>query len=109
MVIGKFVRTSDGWSGTIQTITGQTKARFIPNDKRENDRAPNFRVVSNHCELGVAWRRMKQGEGAREYLSVTLDDPFMSAPLNVALFETPKQGKANLVCKLQQDSGISHE
>jgi len=68
MVIGKFIRTSEGWSGTIQTVTSQTKARFVPNDKRESDRAPDFRVVSNHSELSVAWRRMTQGVDPREYL-----------------------------------------
>lgn len=104
MIIGKFTRTSDGWSGTIQTVTTQTKVRIVPNDKRENDRAPDFRVVSGHCELGVAWRRTTHGESPREYVSVLLDDPFMSAPLNAALFETSKLGEANLVWKRSQSS-----
>ena len=104
MVIGKFTRTSDGWSGTIQTVACQTKARFVPNDKRENERAPDFRVMSGHCELGVAWRRMTQGEPAHEFLSVLLDDPFTSAPLNAALFESSKPGEANLVWKRSQSS-----
>lgn len=60
MIIGKFTRTSDGWSGTIQTVTSQTKVRFVPNDKRESERAPDFRVMSGQCELGVAWRRIAQ-------------------------------------------------
>ena len=109
MIIGKFSRTPDGWSGTIQTVISQTKARFVPNDKRENERAPDFRVVSGQCELGVAWRRTTQGSDSREYLSVVLDDPFMSAPLNVALFETARQGEANLVWKRQQDGSAPQE
>ncbi|HVT25470.1 MAG TPA: DUF736 domain-containing protein [Rhizomicrobium sp.] len=108
MIIGKFTRTSDGWAGTIQTVTCQTKARFVPNDKRENERAPDFRVVSGHCELGVAWRRTSQS-GDREYLSVILDDPLMIAPLNVALFESPKSGEANLVWKRQQEGEQTHQ
>ena len=104
MIIGKFARTSDGWSGTIQTVTTHTKVRIVPNDKRENDRAPDFRVVAGHCELGVAWRRMTQGDNAREFLSVFLDDPFVSAPLSAALFETSKPGEANLVWKRSQSS-----
>jgi uncharacterized protein (DUF736 family) len=107
MIIGKFARTSDGWFGTIQTVTSQTKARFVPNDKRENERAPDFRVVSGHCELGVAWRRTSSDH--REYLSVILDDPLMVAPLNLALFESSKSGEANLVWKRQQDGDQSHQ
>jgi len=103
MIIGKFTRTSDGWSGTIQTVTTQTKVRIVPNDRRENDRAPDFRVMSGQCELGVAWRRVSQGAAAREYLSVMLDDPFTVAPLNVALFESSKSSEANLVWQRHQD------
>jgi uncharacterized protein (DUF736 family) len=109
MIIGKFTRTSDGWSGTIQTVMCHSKARFVPNDKRENERAPDFRVVSGNCELGVAWRRTSQGGDHREYLSVILDDPFVAAPLNAALFEAPKQGEANLVWKRQQDGEQAHQ
>jgi len=109
MIIGKFTRTSDGWAGTIQTVMSQTKVRFVPNDKRENERAPDFRVMSGHCELGVAWRRASQGSDHREYLSVILDDPFIAAPFNAALFETPKSGEANLVWKRQQDGEQTHQ
>jgi uncharacterized protein (DUF736 family) len=106
VIIGKFTRTSDGWSGTIQTVTTQTKVRLVPNDKRENERAPDFRVVAGHCELGVAWRRMTQGDAPREFLSVMLDDPFASAPLSAALFETSKPGEANLVWKRSTASEV---
>src|ERR1044072_5692269 len=103
MIIGKFMRTSDGWAGTIQTVTCQTKARFVPNDKRENERAPDFRVVSGHCELGVGWRRMKKDVDARERISVILDDPFAAAPLSLMLFETTRSGEANLGWQRQPD------
>lgn len=109
MIIGKFSRTSDGWSGMIQTVTGQAKARFVPNDKRENERAPDFRVVSGPCELGVAWRRNAQGGSEREYLSVMLDSPFLPAPLNGAMFESSRNGEANLVWKRHQDGGAIDE
>ena len=93
MIIGKFSRTSDGWSGMIQTVTSQTKARFVPNDKRDSDRAPDFRVVAGQCELGVAWRRRTQGETEREYLSVMLDGPFLAAPLNARVVRGPAPGR----------------
>jgi len=109
MIIGKFSRTSDGWTGAIRTVSCQTKARFVPNNKRENQRAPDFRVISGQCELGVAWRRTSQGSDHREFLSVLLDDPFMAAPLNAVLFESPKQGEANLVWKRPQDGEHAHQ
>lgn len=65
--------------------------------------------MSGHCEFGVAWRRKTQGETGSENLSLMLDDPFLASPLNVALFETSKQGEANLVWKHQQDADRSHE
>ena len=109
MIIGKFTRTSDGWSGTIQTVTCQTKARFVPNDKRENERAPDFRVMSGHCELGAGWRRMKKDGDTRERISVILDDPFIATPLNVMLFETSRSGEANLVWQRHEDGEQSHQ
>lgn len=108
MIIGRFTRTSDGWSGTIQTVTCRTKARFVPNDKRENERAPDFRVMSGHCELGAGWRRKKGGD-KRERISVIFDDPFVATPLNMMLFETLRPGEANLVWQRQQDDEQAHQ
>lgn len=109
MIVGKFLRTSDGWSGTVQTLTVQTKARLVPNDKRENERAPDFRVLSGQCELGSAWRRTTENGEARERFSVVLDDPFLHAPLNALLFETSRAGEANLVWKRQQNDAHTVE
>jgi uncharacterized protein (DUF736 family) len=108
LIIGILSRTSDGWAGTIRTISGQTKARFIPNDKRDSDRAPDFRLMAGHCELGVAWRKRTQAEAKREFLSVSLDSPFLIAPMSAALFESSHEGDANLVWK-RQDVGVSQE
>jgi uncharacterized protein (DUF736 family) len=90
-------------------MTSQTKARFVPNDSRKSERAPDFRVVSGHCELGVGWRRMKQDGDTRERVSVVLDDPFIVAPLNVMLFETSRAGEANLVWQRHKDGDQPHE
>lgn len=109
MIIGRFSRTSDGWCGTIQTLTMQTKVRLVPNDKRENERAPDFRVMSGHSELGAAWRRTKLDAESRERLSIVLDDPALVAPLNALLFETSRTGEANLVWRRQQDGAFDQE
>ena len=54
-IIGTFTPTKDGgWTGTIRTLTIDVKARFVPNDNRDNDRAPDFRVFAGRSELGAA-------------------------------------------------------
>jgi uncharacterized protein (DUF736 family) len=80
-IIGTFAPTKDrGWSGTIRTLTIDVKARFVPNDNREGDRAPAFRMFAGRSELGAAWRERTAGDHAREYLSVRLDDPNLPEP-----------------------------
>ncbi len=72
-VIGTFTPAKDGgWTGTIRTLTIDVKARFVPNDNRDSDRAPEFRVFAGRSELGAAWRQRTSGENPREYLSVRL-------------------------------------
>ncbi len=45
-VIGAFCRAKDGgWQGTIRTLSNTLKARFVPNDDRRSDTAPDF----SHC------------------------------------------------------------
>ena len=75
-VIGNFEPTKDGgWTGTIQTMTINVKARLVPNDNRDNDHAPAFRIFAGRSELGAAWRQRSNGEPPRDYLSIKLDDP----------------------------------
>jgi uncharacterized protein (DUF736 family) len=33
------------------------KVRFVPNDNRENDRAPMFRISIGEFEIGAAWQQ----------------------------------------------------
>lgn len=56
-IIGKFTPTNDGgWSGSIRTLTVNVRAKFVPNDNRENERSPDFRIMAGRSELGVAWK-----------------------------------------------------
>ena len=46
-VIGTFTPAKDGgWDGSVQTLTINTKVRLVPNDNRENENAPAFRVFA---------------------------------------------------------------
>ena len=95
-VIGAFCRAKDGgWQGTIRTLSNTVKARFVPNDDRRSDTAPDFHIVSAQCDLGAAWLRRKADQS--EYLSVQLDDPAFARPISAALFYSAEDPGANLV------------
>lgn len=97
-VIGTFVPTKDGgWAGTIRTMTIDVKARFVPNDNRDSEQAPAFRIFAGRSELGAAWRQRSNGKNPRDYLSVRLDDPSLPEAMTAAMFEAADGTEAQLV------------
>ena len=106
-VIGIFEPTDDGgWSGTIRTLTIDVHAKFVPNDNRENEQAPSFRLFAGRAELGAAWRQQTHGDQPRDYLSVKLDDPALPDAISAALFETADGKQAQLVWTRRSSSKI---
>ena len=73
--IGTFTRDKTGYAGAIRTLTVDIKARFVLNDARKSESAPDFRIFSGQAELGAAWKARSSGETPRDCLSVVLDDP----------------------------------
>src|SRR6516225_4105230 len=55
--IGTFTRAEDGsFTGTIKTLSLNIKARFLPAELSENEKAPNLRVMAgnvDYAELSV--------------------------------------------------------
>ena len=97
-VIGTFRPHNDGgWTGTIRTLTINVKARFVPNDNRENEQAPAFRIYAGRSEIGAAWRQRTGGGNSREYLSVRLDDPSFAEGISAAMFETDDGPEAQMI------------
>ncbi len=97
-VIGTFTPHRDGgWIGTIRTLTVNVKARFVPNDNRDSEHAPAFRIFAGRSEIGAAWRQRTCNENVREYLSVRLDDPSLLEPISAAMFEGDGGKEAQLV------------
>ena len=97
-VIGTFVATKDGgWSGIIRTLSLNVKVRFTPNDKRDQDSAPDFRVFAGDSEIGAAWRKISAKDDRKEYLSVRLEDPMLAQGLTAALFANGEGREAQLV------------
>ena len=85
--IGAFTPAKDGgWTGSIHTLTINTKLRFVPNDNRDNDNAPAFRVFVGRSRIGDAWETRSGGDNPKSYLRVKLDDPSLNEPISAALF-----------------------
>ena len=97
-VIGNFIPARDGgWTGTIRTLTIDVKVRFVPNDDRNSDESPAFRVVVGHSRIGEAWSARSSGRTPKDYLRVLLDDPSLNGPLHAALFQSDDGREAQLV------------
>ena len=85
--IGTFIRSENGFTGTIRTLALSVKARFVAAEK-ENEKAPDYRVftATGNTEFGAAWKK-KAKETGREYFSVKLDDPSFPTPIHPSLVE----------------------
>ena len=96
--IGTFTPASNGgWNGSIRTLTIDAKVRLVPNDNRENENAPAFRVLVGQSRIGDAWEARSSGENPKDYLRVRIDDPSLYEPINAALFPSDDAGAAQLV------------
>ena len=93
--IGYFKPMTDGYTGTIRTLTIDIKAQIVANDDKRSDDAPDFRVFAGRGEIGAAWKARSQGDKPVEYLRLVLDDPSFPQPAYAALFE--EDGAAYLV------------
>jgi uncharacterized protein (DUF736 family) len=96
-IIGTFIKAkTGGWEGKIRMLSAAMSARFVPNDNRDSDASPQFRVLSDCSELGAAWVR-RSGADNSEFLSVQLDDPTFERPISAALFYADGGERAHLV------------
>jgi uncharacterized protein (DUF736 family) len=83
--IGTFTAEKDGFTGQLRTLTLNVKAKLVPNDKGENESAPDFRLQAAGHDFGAAWK--KTSEAGRDYLSVAIDDPSFPATVYARLIE----------------------
>lgn len=105
-VIGMFTPSKEGgWTGTIHTLTINTKVRLVPNDNRDNEKAPAFRVLVGRSRIGDAWAARSNGDEPRDYLRVKLDDPSLAQPLTAALFWSADSSDAQLVWNRRRAEG----
>ena len=95
-IIGTFSPSKDGYAGTIRTLTFTARVKFVANENKSGDGAPDFRIMADSYEIGAAWRRTKQGT-EESYLRVKLDDPTLPQPIWGALLESSDDGVVRLV------------
>lgn len=97
-VIGVFTPTKDGgWVGSIRTLLIDIRVRLVPNDNRDNDAAPAFRIFAGRSEVGAAWSRRSAADPPREYLSVQLFDPALPESIAAAMFASADETASELV------------
>lgn len=83
--IGTFTADKDGFTGQLRTLTLNVKAKLVPNDKGDNEHAPDYRVQAGALEIGAAWCKVSKAD--RPYISVTLDDPSFPATVYARMIE----------------------
>jgi len=103
-LIGTFALAKNGgWTGTIRTLTIDAKVRLVPNDNRDSENAPAFRVFVGQSRIGDAWEARSGGDSPKEYLRIRLDDPSLPEPLSAALFPSEEGQEAQLVWNRRRD------
>jgi uncharacterized protein (DUF736 family) len=101
MIIGNFDYDSneDTFQGNLMTLIVQYYGICFRPVEKSGDKEPDYRVIAKTeqglVEFGAAWKRTS--ERGQEFLSVSLDDPSFSAPINAALFPDEGGKTAKLV------------
>ena len=94
MIIGRFENLPNGRIGgeLDALVVGLVPLIFEPNTK-----GADYAVMTEtDCDVGAAWKKISK-DGAKPYLSVRLDSPFLPTPLNAALFPGKEPGQHVLV------------
>jgi uncharacterized protein (DUF736 family) len=87
--IGTFIRTKQGFSGRLRTLSLDIELTLVPAEHSDAENAPNYRVHAGDedgPEVGAGWSRT--GEKAGEYVSLQIDDPTFTQPLRANLFQS---------------------
>lgn len=87
--IGTFIRTRNGFSGRLRTLSLDIELTIVPVDHSGAENAPNYRIHAGDeegPEVGAGWTRT--GEKAGEYLALQIDDPVFTQPIRANLFQS---------------------
>ena len=72
--IGYVTRSGDGFKGQLKTLSIRAEIEIVPNNRKANDRQPDYRVMANGVEVGAAWNRRSETSG-NDYVSLSLAAP----------------------------------
>lgn len=103
-VVGTFSAVNDGYAGIIHTLGINAPLRILPNDRKEKESAPDFRIILGNTEIGAAWRKTRQGS-EQTYLRVRIDDPSWPQPIWAILLEDADDGVVRLVWRRDKPEG----
>jgi uncharacterized protein (DUF736 family) len=94
--IGSFIRTAEGFTGHLRTLTLDIEVTLVPADHADAENAPDYRIHlgadTDGPEIGAGWKRT--GERAGDYVALLIDDPTLTQPLRANLFQSDVKGKA---------------
>jgi uncharacterized protein (DUF736 family) len=92
--IGSFIRTRNGFSGRLRTLSLDIELTIVPADHSDAENAPNYRVHARDedgPEVGAGWTRT--GEKAGEYVAlpsrVPAADPRQPVPVRQRSLRIP--------------------
>ncbi|HLN24281.1 MAG TPA: DUF736 domain-containing protein [Patescibacteria group bacterium] len=94
--IGNFIRTADGFTGRLRTLTLDIDVTLVPAEHADAENAPDYRIHrgpgADGPEVGAGWKRT--GERAGDYVALLIDDPTLTQPLRANLFQSDAKGTA---------------
>jgi len=68
-------RDNGGFEGTLAMMTLNTRITIVPNEAKENDRQPDYRIyAAKGGEIGGGWNRVGKNSG-KSYISLTFAHP----------------------------------
>ena len=82
MIIGKFTKDGNGYTGELTTLTHRQTLKFEPLTEKKVD----YVITAEGVEVGAGWKRTARETG-RVFYSVRLDDPSFPAPIYASLVE----------------------
>ena len=102
--IGSFKRSGSEYVGEIATLNIQVKnVRIVPEATRANDIAPTHLIYLGKSTVGAGWA--KRSAENRDYLSIKLDDPSLTAPIYANLFDNEGGEGSSLVWSRSRKNG----
>ncbi|HKY82284.1 MAG TPA: DUF736 domain-containing protein [Sphingobium sp.] len=72
--IGYVTRNGNGFKGQLRTLSIRAEIEIIPNNRKNGDSQPDYRVMAAGVEVGAGWVRRGEMSG-KDYVSLSLAAP----------------------------------